>query len=262
MEINKENYFYLKGQKLTRLQIAKTFGISESMLKRRISKEGWGAKKPTVCESCFSELTSDSCYWAGFIAADGCVKNDGTLTICLNYDDTAHLEKFKEYCKSTHKITSNTEKYYRSEISFKRTRISEDLYSNFNITPRKSLTYKMPTLPPGMMRHFLRGYFDGDGCICESFSNKNSKTATLYTTVTGSQDFIKSLEHFFVDTLGIKGSVSTKINKGSTPFCTVKYNTTASKILLEYLYKDCKYYLDRKKKLYDTIVVSNIRTTR
>lgn len=41
---------------------------------------------------------------------------------------------------------------------------------------------------------------------------------------------------------------------------TIKYNTTSSFELLDYMYKDCNVYLDRKFALYKQ--VTNVRKTR
>ena len=34
---------------------------------------------------------------------------------------------------------------------------------SFGVVPRKTATLRWPDLPEPMLRHFLRGYFDGDG---------------------------------------------------------------------------------------------------
>lgn len=251
MEITLEKYTELKEQKLTRAKIAEYFGITDNKLKKHISIHGWGAKAPTVNNvEAFSSFYENSAYWGGFIAADGCITNN-TLKICLSYDDLGHLEKFKDFMQNTHKITSNTDKYYRCEMSFKQETVLNDLRLNYNITERKSLTYKLPEIPCDEFRHFLRGYFDGDGCICESFSNKNSVTATLYTTITGSNDFIKAL----YEKINLPGTIQLKGNVS-----TIKYNTNSSFELLDYMYKDCNTYLDRKFALYKQVV--NVRKTR
>ena len=164
-----EEYKLLKEKGLKRLEIANHFNVSENQLKGWIKKNGVATPKPTVKNiDAFSSFTEESCYWAGFLAADGCITG-GTLKLCLGYDDHSHVEKFKEFIGSSHKIAVNTEKYYRSEISFKQEKVILDLKNNFNITPNKSLTYTLPTkIPKEMFKHFVRGYFDGDGCICES----------------------------------------------------------------------------------------------
>lgn len=249
MELTLDNYNELKEQKLTRAEIASRFSIPEWKLKKLISKNGWGKPIPTITNvHAFTDFTDSSCYWAGFIAADGCVTN-GYVKVCLNYDDTSHIEKFREFLGSNHSITSNTRKYYRSELSFKNSQIVEDLETNYNIVPKKSLVYELPKIPDRYLRHFIRGYFDGDGCICESFSNVNSVTATLYTTIVGSGVFIDALYDTINRVLNISGTVSTKQNNVKT----IKYCTNASFALLDYMYKDSRIYLDRKYHLYDTL---------
>jgi hypothetical protein len=251
MEINEKNYFELKNIGKKRAEIADTFNIPEWKLKKLISANKWATAKPTVSNSdVFSEVTELSAYWAGFIAADGCITND-TVKICLNYDDLCHLEKFKNFVGSTHKISTNTDKYYRCEISFKNPTIINDLKNIYNITERKSLTYELPDIPENYFSHYLRGYFDGDGCICESFSNKNSKTATLYTTITGSNNFIADL----YKAIKLDGTIQKKQHVS-----VIKYNTNSSKILLDYMYSDASIYLDRKYSLY--LNISKKRKTR
>lgn len=227
-----------------------TFWYIHKMEQKIIKGEHLNSKPKIYNETAFSLYTPESAYWAGFIAADGCITG-GTLKVCLNYDDINHLEKFKTYVDSTHKISYNIEKYYRAEIGFKNDRILEDLELNYNITPRKSLTYEMPILPEKVLKHFIRGYFDGDGCICESFSNKNSRTATLYTTIVGSKLLIPELYSL----INIKGSIQ---EKSTTK--TIKYCTNSSYKLLDYLYEDAAIYLDRKYEYYKRIKSNGVKT--
>lgn len=254
--MNIDKYKELKEQKYSRLQIAEFFNVTENQLKSFIKRNNLGVVKPVINNiNAFSTYDEYSSYWGGFIAADGCITG-GTLKICLGYDDLSHLEKFKDFMQNTHKITVNTTTYYRCEMSFKHEQIISDLKDNFNIVPNKSLIYKLPdNLPSNAFRHYLRGLFDGDGCICESFSNKDSHTATLYTTVTGSEFLINDLYMKLNELLGIEGTIQTK------PGCKViKYCTNASFILLDYMYKDSSIYLDRKYNMYKNILIQ--RKTR
>jgi intein/homing endonuclease len=254
----KEKYFELKAKQLKRAEIAEVLGIPEWKLKKIIAVEGWGKKAPVIGNPlAFSEFTENSSYWGGFLAADGCITG-GFLKLMLNYDDTNHIEKFRDFIQSTHCISSNTDKYYRSEIGFKHPRIIEDLKSNFNITTNKSLTYTLPkNIPDNMFNHYLRGYFDGDGCICESFSNKNSSTATLYTTITGSNSLISELSEHLQRLLNISGTVAQKEKHQ-----ILKYCTNSSKTLLNYMYNSSTVFLDRKYALYYKIMVEHNRLTR
>ena len=54
---------------------------------------------------------------------------------------------------------------------------------------KKSLTLKFPTeeqVPSKLIRHFLRGYVDGDGCLCCTEKTKQF-------SITGTEDFFKGM---------------------------------------------------------------------
>ena len=262
MEITFEKYNSLKQNNLSRASIAQELNIPEWKLKRLITKNGWGSKQPILLNtSAFDEYTEESCYWAGFIAADGNVDSRGRIRIMLKYDDILHLEKFKSYLQSTHAIGSNTTTYNRCSFEFTNREMCEILELNFNIVPEKSLIMKFPHfIQHNMVRHFLRGYFDGDGSICESFSNKNSVTATLYTTFcSGSFNFINYIYTFINNTLKSTGHLQ-DFNTGKK--WQIKYNTNDSVKLLTYMYSNCAVFLDRKYALYERIVKNNDRMMR
>jgi hypothetical protein len=262
VELNFENYSALKQQKLSRADIADIFNIPEWKLKRHISANNWASKAPILLNiKAFDEYTEESCYWAGFLAADGNVDSKGRIRLMLKYDDLLHLEKFKSYLKSTHTISSNTTKYNRCSFEFTNKDMCEVLDINFNIVPNKTETIEFPKcIPENMLRHFIRGYFDGDGSICESFSNINSITATLYTTFcSGSYTFIKYLYDILAQTINVGGHLQ-NFNTGKK--WQIKYNTLDSIKLLNFIYKDSKVYLDRKYNLFHKTVVENNRLKR
>lgn len=256
MEITKETYIELKSQKLLRREIAEKFNIPEWKLKKIIAKEGWGVTRPTLNNLKAFQLENElDYYWAGFIAADGNISDKNDLYVCLHHKDRNHLEKLLNFLKSNHAISENTDKYNRAQIGLRLPKqMADSLKDRFNIVPRKSLIYELPNINDSdNFRHYVRGYFDGDGSICESFSNKNSTTASLYATVTGSKSFINSL----FETLPFKGSVQERENVS-----TLKYNTNSARDFLDYIYKNSSVYLDRKMLLYRRIIVEDKRTIR
>ena len=211
-------------------------------------------------------LSKEELYWGGFLASDGCVDSDNRVRLYLHSKDIAHLEKFKAYVNKPHKI-QHSEKYPdRCAFEFTDRNYVEFLEEHFNIVPKKSLTYQIPLLFDNQYPDFFRGLFDGDGCICESFSNRASKTATLYATLTGSADCVSEFYLLMEKHLGIVGHIQNRAKYGTTgnPFSCVKYNTNKAKLLLSYLYKDSTLStrLDRKFELYDDIIVKGIRLTR
>lgn len=259
MDITTKNYFELKTQGLKRIEIAEKFGLTDGQLKKLITKNGWAKIKPILNENSFKELNEGSAYWAGFIAADGNVDSKNRIRIMLNYDDTSHLEKFKAYLSATYTISSNTNKYYRSSLEFTSKVIRADLEKHFLIVPNKTSTLEFPAkLPLEILRHYIRGYFDGDGSVCESFSNANSKTSSLYATfVCGSKSFGQDLFEFLQIFVGLRGTLQDFENK-----IQIKFNTNDAKILLTWMYSNSSIYLDRKYNKYIDLVVNDNRTTR
>ncbi len=260
MELTDVNYFLLKEQKLSRAKIAEEFNIPEWKLKKLIALNGWGKPPRTIGnESAFAEFNEYSCYWGGFLAADGNVDSKGRVRLTLNYDDTSHVEKLRNFLQSTHKVWSNTEGYYKSSLELTSRVICKDLKENFFIVPNKTDCLEFPWhLPENLLRHYIRGLFDGDGSVCESFSNTNSVTASLYATFcSGSTQYAKDLFEVLNIQLGLKGGLQEYPGKWQ-----LKYNVNDAKTLLTWMYKDASVYLDRKYFKYVDIVVKNNRMTR
>lgn len=260
--VSYDKYLELKNQGLTRAEIAAVFEIPDWKLKKLIAANGWGKKLPTIeFENAFKEQDEYACYWAGFIAADGNVDSKNRLRVMLNYDDTAHLEKLRDFLGSTHTISSNTTAYYRSSLELTSKELVQDLQTLFLINPNKTDCLKFPAhLTDQQLSWYMRGYFDGDGCICESFSNKNSITSTLYTTIaSGSVDFIYPAFSKLQLLLNLGGSLQDFKDKNSMQ---IKFNTNDSITLLTWMYKDAEVYLDRKYALYVKTVINNNRTIR
>lgn len=262
MEINYTNYLNLKETGITRAAMAEQLGIPDWKLKKLIATKGWGTKKPTISnEHAFDEYSEEACYWAGFLAADGCVDSKFRVRVMLKYDDYSHLEKLREFLGSTHTISVNTDKYNRCSLEMTSAHICDILGFEYNIIPNKTDKLEFPShIPNKYLVHYIRGYFDGDGSICESFSNKNSTTSSVYATfASGSKEFSLSLFNYLQDTLKLGGHLQEF--EGSTKW-QLKFNTNDAKMLLTYMYENSNVYLDRKYNLYQHLVVDNLRKTR
>lgn len=207
--------------------------------------------------------TADKAYWLGFLYADGCInryyKNEKlksmTLELGLAYKDKRHLEKFKECLESNIPIFEKTNtlkgKEYKSvRIQLNNTKICYDL-CDLGCTPNKTYDIKFPTfdiVPKEFMRDFIRGFFDGDGCI--STSEMNGKPHIILT-ITGVFDMLKSISDYLISEKIIR--VKPKIHKDKRCDFTYSiyfYGTDSNKEFLDYLYKDSNLYLDRKYKQY------------
>ena len=196
--------------------------------------------------------TEEKAYWLGLLYADGYVNEESGIELTLK--DKDHVEKFKKAIDSTHNIQEkntilNNKTFTNYRISIKDKQISKDLI-RLGCFQNKSLILKFPTeeqLPNHLIRHFIRGYVDGDGTI--SISNSKSPQAVL--SIVGTRCFINSYVLFLEKELDIKFGSYLGIN-GKAFSKTVCGNIKAKKVI-DYLYSDINIYLDRKYEKYKEI---------
>lgn len=120
----------------------------------------------------FSKPSIRNSYWAGFIAADGCLTRNDALKLDLSARDRGHLEKLKSDLSFNGPIRDSlTTTHSGREATYSCLAVWSkdlllDLKHNFNLTERKTLTLLPPYwLPGSMVEAFIVGLLDGDGCI-------------------------------------------------------------------------------------------------
>ena len=98
------------------------------------------------------------------------------------------------------------EPFYTKQITITSKKLYEDL-KKYNLTQNKSVNgvwVDIKRIPNNLLHHFVRGYFDGDGCI---YYNKNAGDYVI--TFTGSTLFIKELLKLLQIQCGVrKGNLS------------------------------------------------------
>lgn len=160
-------------------------------------------------EKVFSTYNKFSCYWAGLLAADGCVykrKDTGSLYVILGLIDKNTVYSFKKFLEYTgvvsHRLVKSTFKNsckeYETEtweLRCLNNRICKDLEDNFNITVQKTYTYcPSEYVPQDLIKYFILGYFDGDGSI--SYCTTNTGRKQFNITFTGTLETIHYIQHF------------------------------------------------------------------
>ena len=129
-------------------------------------------RKHFINENYFKTIeTEKQAYILGFIYSDGCIEehpSTSALTITQLEQDVDILKKIKEEMKSDYPLSSVIQKI-NDKLKFRfyaySIKLCEDLVK-LGATPRKSLTLKFPFfLEEKLVPHFIRGYFDGDGCV-------------------------------------------------------------------------------------------------
>jgi DNA-binding transcriptional regulator WhiA len=207
-------------------------------------------------EHYFKEIdTPNKAYFLGLLYADGSIgERKNSCALKLKEEDKYIIETFKEeveiqkplYYRKSEPIKGTDyigKPQYKLELNSKI--LIEDL-KNLGVVPNKSLVLKFPR-KMRYMDDFLRGYFDGDGCI---YNSQNR----IMLNIVGSEDFCKGFSQYLELEFNIK-SKPKKENRGKSwylyimkikdvlKFCSIIYYSEAC-IKLERKYKK---YLDYKK---------------
>lgn len=245
-----EKYILSNYKTKTTKEISLEIGCSIRDINRYADYENliFDSNKYNVDENYFSEInTPNKAYRLGFLYADGCVleqRNKHILEISLNSEDKTHLEKFKMCLKSNAPIKDKTikEKYHACRITICNDQICKDLIK-LGCVPRKSLILKFPTeeqVPSEFISHFIRGYFDGDGCI---YNNKELKKSSV--SFVGTKDFLTGIQKIVHKELGL--SETTISQRAGKSYVCDWCGYPNIKTWFDYLYKgDDLMYLQRK----------------
>jgi DNA-binding transcriptional regulator WhiA len=156
-------------------------------------------------EDVFTNIDSEEkAYWFGFIFADGSisVSNTGqhTLQIKLKSSEDIFLKKFTEFINTDRPILfgSSNNRFGNVEfcyISISSKKMVEDLIKN-GLQFRKSNIAVSPNIEESLIRHFIRGYIDGDGSFFPAKSGKRSKTYSLGVSILGTEQFLSVLNSY------------------------------------------------------------------
>eukprot|EP01083_Nonionella_stella_P194411 717109_1 len=155
-----------------------------------------GNRKYSLNEKFFDTWTNESAYWLGFLYADGCVRQDKLeIVVGLKCTDYKHLHKMLYAMDANNPVTYRAQQkslYCRSKIGIGSKRLGNKL-CKLGCHPNKSLTLKWSNAVPNKYyREFIRGYFDGDGCIhwikrhccvSVSFTGTESMLAGIFDTI-------------------------------------------------------------------------------
>ena len=254
LDFVKNNYMEMKTSDMSQI-------LSRTMNAIELKAARMGLKKyPYTCNYHYFDNidTEDKAYWLGFLTADGWINqskktNAGVTGIELQYGDIGHLKKFNKSINGNYQITDRWRTCSIAEDKEKKHHMccirifSSTMYNtlkNLGFSNDKSYDFHIPNVPENLIRHYMRGYFDGDGCFC--FTNKSFGISFITASQSLYEDLLDVLE-----TLSIKTSNCIFVNE----FGTTMYRPEICKIndkikFLDWIYQDCNIYLDRKYKKY------------
>ena len=244
--------------------------VSKILKKNNVDLRCSGSKAIIYNESYFSNIDNEmKAYLLGFIYADGNVRidnnNNHIFQIELQHDDKYILETIREQLQCYVKVKDfnsltvseklkpinkiikdkNGRKSYTCSLQI----ISEKIYNDLNklgVTPNKTFNLTFPnTLKEDLIRHFIRGYFDGDGSIT---LNNNRPRYIFY----GQHNFLNSIKNILQSNLNTNDvKIFDKKNVSMLSYASKK-DTDA---IYNYLYHNSNIYLTRKKIKYNSMVI-------
>lgn len=238
--------------------IAEQFGVTRGgilyiLRKRKVllrPKHKWN--KYYFNEHFFDVIdTEEKAYILGFLYADGCnYEKYRKISVELAARDVDILEKIKKAINSDYilyewyRITKKKEKRRYLSLSLCSEHFSKRCFE-LGLVHRKSKILKFPNpkmVSDELLRHFIRGYFDGDGSI--SFYKNRPSMSIIATTV-----FCNDLKRVVNDCIGVHGAIIP--NNETVGMSYFRIGTTFGVLeFFEWLYKDATIFLDRKYNKY------------
>lgn len=200
-------------------------------------------------EHVFDNIDSEEkAYWLGFLFADGYISSDPiknkkypryTIECSLQLEDLEHLEKFRKFFKKRNDLIIDANRC-RLELDSKHI---WTVLNKYGCTPNKSLILQFPDKnifkDESLIKDFIRGYWDGDGCL--TYKRLNYPTITCIST----ENFLNKVQKYFNTNKTLyNNSKSNDVTK------VLKYNGKEAFEITNILYKNSKIYLTRKYNKY------------
>lgn len=230
-------------------------GVSQRAMLSVFKEAGIASKRKNryrLNESYFERIdTANKAYFLGMIYADGYLGEVGIDNLILQLNDREILEEFAKELEFDGDIRvagkggyKNSKEGYR--INFSCTKMATDLRA-LGVYSKKSLDLdEIPNIPTELKRHFLRGYFDGDGSVVlhknrRVFGDKVYKYTKLSISIIATRKMLLD----FVETFLI---TSYNLTQSKTPelFYLVVSSKAEVQRLYKLMYQDADIFLIRK----------------
>lgn len=209
------------------------------------------SRKNKLNENYFKTINTESkAYWLGFLYADGCInkKHDknghekgGSVELCLQSRDKYHIQNFLDDIESTvsiadKKVKLNGQDYFANRACVSSIKMVNDLIHHRCIENKSLILCPPTTVPKNLISHFIRGYFDGDGCT--AFHPERYGYAY---SILGTKEFLE----FIVKETGVL-SYDIRSFENKKCFELRIYSKKSIEIFHNYIYANKSIYLERK----------------
>lgn len=219
-----------------------------NILKRNnIIERRHSSRKYFINEDYFEKIDSkDKAYFLGLLIADG----NNTLKSCrieLQEEDKYILDRFSNYINFKGELylrkkrEGNLKRMYH--LSLNSYKLTSDL-NKIGCIPNKTHFAYFPDIEEKYWSHFIRGVFDGDGCI---YINKKNKEKTI--SFVGNNLLIERIQEILMEKCFIKKTkLKSRIPNSQNIITFTIGGNRQIKRIGDYFYKDCEdLFLTRKK---------------
>lgn len=252
---------YIPGQ-TTSVSLAKKYGIHKSSVKgllRRRGVELYNVKNKKkrqykLNDNLFENIdTEEKAYFLGLMYADGYNDKYGRgFAIALQEQDFNILIKFNLFLQTDRPLSFYKKKNKNHSSVYKlicnSKKMSQDL-SLKGCGNKKSLTLQFPTedqVPKHLIRHFIRGYFDGDGCFSTyQTKNLNNIVKRYNISIVATRQFAKRLSEICDEFIQVPFVIYKKPEQKCIRWFQLSGRKSCYKFL-EWIYQDATVYLYRK----------------
>ncbi len=204
--------------------------------------------RAVIRDTAFTDMEQGEAWVLGLIWTDGCLDRN---RISITSKDKEILEQAEAILQGERcvKKRSSCNAY---DLAATNKTVASQLRS-MGLSERKSHSIRWPVgLSPDLEWHFLRGVFDGDGCVC--IRNDSSVSSLATSIVSASEDFFCSICCKWKE-FGVPFSTSCRSTKNGHLY-TIISCLKGSRMLFDLMYNyDFNInYMKRKKSIFDKIL--------
>lgn len=245
----------LHNQGLNIAEIAEKLGCCSSNISHRLKRNNILIKRDyskvrrtrkgrhKINENFFKSIDNESkAYFLGLMYSDGSVSKN---QFYLKLKDEDIIVKFKEALECDYPIIHKEVPFYSYMLE-----VSSQKSCNYLISQgcviNKTRSIRLPNLKEELYRHFIRGFFDGDGCL----QLQDKIYRCRFDLTSASKDFLEQLRPLITREALSNGHLGKEIK-----YDVWHLNYTGHQIIqiLDWLYKDSHFYLKRKYDKYQIL---------
>lgn len=258
-EINNIQKMYLEENKTPKeigeFYNAARYQVNYILQKYGVQKSVSEAKREyTINEHFFDKIdTQNKAYVLGFLYADGYNNRiNNTVVLSLKRDDEEILLKIREAVGSNKPLYhhdymhSDGVERHMSQLTFSSRQMCEQL-EKWGMTQAKTFTIDFPNfLSDDLVSHFIRGYFDGDGCVSETKDLTRRAGVKCFITMMSSMQLCVHMQEYLLKNQDIDFKVNHPT--GHSELNGIIRSSSKSNIIkfINYIYKDAELYMERK----------------